>query len=226
MNRTPDLDAVRRADTAEVARRIAERRDQLGLDDRALANQAAMAPAYLRHLLEVGPAFDAAGFARIAAVLGMTWNELLEGRQDAPPGQSQPSADARPLLMHLTEPECWDLLGTHGIGRVGLPATPAPAVYPVNYLVDSRTIVYHTSPRGAAAAPDGSPVSFQTDQIDEHLSAGWSVLMHGTAHHVDDPDEERRLATLPGAVPWAGGDRPLWIRIRPDEVTGRRIGSG
>ncbi|MFB7470824.1 helix-turn-helix domain-containing protein [Kitasatospora sp. NPDC056184] len=223
----PDLDAVRRADPAEAARRIAERRDRLGLDDHDLAHRAGMAPAYFRYLLAAGPAFDPAGFVRIAAALRMTWAELLDDRTDAPPGQTLPPAEVpRPRLVPLSEPECWVLVGTHGVGRVGLPSAAAPVVLPVNYLADGRTIVYHTSPRGAAAAVDGSPVSFQADHIDDRLSEGWSVLMLGTAHHVDDPEEERRLAHLPGATPWAGGDRPLWLRITPDEVTGRRLGDG
>ncbi|MFE6869192.1 pyridoxamine 5'-phosphate oxidase family protein [Kitasatospora sp. NPDC057692] len=227
MNRTPDLEAVRRADPAEVARRIVERRDELVLDDRTLAHQAAMSPAYLRYLLAAGPSFDPAGFVRIAAALKMTWAELLEDRTGAPPGQSQPvPGTPRPLLLHLSEPECWVLVGTHGVGRVGLPGTPAPTVYPVNYAVDGRTVVYRTSPRSSAAAPDGSPLSFQVDHIDDRLSEGWSVLMLGSAQRVDDPGEERRLAHLPGATPWAGGDRPLWVRITPDEVTGRRLGDG
>ncbi|MFF2659988.1 pyridoxamine 5'-phosphate oxidase family protein [Kitasatospora sp. NPDC058032] len=227
MNRAPDLEAVRRADPTDVARRIVERRDELCIDDLTLAHQAAMSPAYLRYLLAAGPAFDPAGFVRIAAALRMTWAELLEGRSDAPPGQSQPvPGTPRPLLLHLSEPECWFLVGTHGVGRVGLPGSPAPTVYPVNYAVDGRTIVYHTTPHGSAAAEDGSPLSFQVDHIDDRLSEGWSVLMLGSAHHVDDPEEEQRLSRLPGATPWAGGDRPLWVRITPDEVTGRRLGAG
>jgi nitroimidazol reductase NimA-like FMN-containing flavoprotein (pyridoxamine 5'-phosphate oxidase superfamily) len=203
---------------------IARRRDQLGLSEEMLAYQAAMAPAYLRHLLQVGPEFDLSGFVRIAAVLGMTWSELLSGhRPDAPPGQADPGA--RPLLLHLTEPQCWELIGTHGIGRIGLPGLRAPAVFPVNYAVDAATVVYRTAPGGAAAPVDGSPVSFQVDHIDDRRSRGWSVLMMGDAHHIDDPDEEQRLSALPGAIPWAGGSRPLWVRVRPDDITGRRIGT-
>ncbi|MFD0279435.1 pyridoxamine 5'-phosphate oxidase family protein [Kitasatospora sp. NPDC127111] len=224
MEHTPDLEAVRRADPAAVARRVAERRDQLGLTDQMLAYQAAMAPRYLRHLLEAGPGFDPAGFTRIAAALRTSWPELLEGRADAPPGQSGPGP--RPLLLHLTESECWKLIGTHGVGRIGLPVQPGPAVHPVNYAVDDGAIVYRTAARGAAAPSDGSPVSFQVDRIDDHLSQGWSVLLLGEAHHVVDPDEEERLSLLPGATPWVGGARPLWVRVRVDEVTGRRIGTG
>ncbi|MGW6914201.1 pyridoxamine 5'-phosphate oxidase family protein [Kitasatospora sp. NPDC054939] len=223
MNHIPDFDAVRRADPVAVARRIADRQRQLGLTEEELAYRAAMAPQYLRHLLATGPVFDPAALVRIAAVLRTTWPVLLEGRTDAPPGQAE--AGEHPLLFHLTVPECWDLMGTRGIGRIALNTQPGPAVYPVNYAVDARTIVYRTAPR-AADPPDASPVSFQVDRIDDQLSRGWSVLVLGQARHVVDLHEQERLAQLPGAVPWAGGDRPLWVRIRPDEVTGRRIGRG
>ncbi|MGW4890896.1 helix-turn-helix domain-containing protein [Kitasatospora sp. NPDC004240] len=225
MNHTHDLDPAGRVDAAgvadRIADRIAERREQLGLTEKVLAHQAAMSPHYLRHLLEAGPDFDPAGFDRIAAALRMPPADLLEGRADAPPGRSGPGS--RPRLLDLGEAECWDLVGGHGVGRIGLPGRGGPAVLPVNYVVDARTIVYRTKPHGAAAASDGSPVSFQVDHIDDHLGQGWSVLMLGEAQHVRDPDEQDRLASLPGATPWAGGDRPLWVRVRPDEITGRRI---
>jgi nitroimidazol reductase NimA-like FMN-containing flavoprotein (pyridoxamine 5'-phosphate oxidase superfamily) len=214
-----------RPDPVAIARRIVQRRDQLGLSEGTLAHRANMTPAYLRQLLQTGPEFDPPAFVRIAAALGTAWPELLTGhRPDAPPGQAD--ADPSTLLLHLTEPQCWELLGTHGVGRVGLPVGPAPVVLPVNYAVDARTIVYRTSPRGTAAPAEGSPASFQVDHIDEHRSRGWSVLLLGEAHRVDDPEEEQRLAALPGATPWAGGARPLWVRISPSEVTGRRIGTG
>ncbi|MFD5462223.1 helix-turn-helix domain-containing protein [Kitasatospora sp. NPDC127059] len=214
-----------RPDPGELASRVARRCDQLGMSEGALAHRAAMSPAYLRQLLQSGPELDPPGFVRMAAVLGMTWPELLSGRRpDAPPGLAD--ADPRPHLFHLTEPQCWDLLGTHGIGRIGLPGSSAPVVLPVNYVVDARTIAYRTAPRGPAAPGEGSPVSFEVDHIDDHRSQGWSVLILGEAHHVDTPGEEEHLSSLPGATPWAGGFRPLWVRVRPDGITGRRIGTG
>ncbi|MFJ9608369.1 pyridoxamine 5'-phosphate oxidase family protein [Kitasatospora sp. NPDC101176] len=232
MNDTPDAahsdavhpEALQRADPAAVARRVAERRERLGLSEDDLARQAAMAPRYLHHLLEAGPAFDPGGFLRIAAALGLSRSTLLEGRADAPPGQGGPGP--RPRLLDLTERECWDLVGAHGVGRVALPVQPGPVVYPVNYVVDDGTFAYRTGGHSAAGLPEGAALSFQIDHIDEYLGRGWSVLALGTAHHVEDPDEVRRLADLPGASPWAGGDRPHWIRIRPDKITGRRLVSG
>lgn len=206
-----------------IAQHISERSTQLGLTAQALATQAGMAPRYLEHLIDAGPGFDPGGFLRLAAALQLTYRELLEGPSDPPPGQSE--AAARPVLIHLTAHECWEKLGTHGVGRIALPVHPGPAVFPVNYTVDADTIVYRTDPQGAAAAEAGATVSFQVDRIDDHLSRGWSVLIIGTAEHVDDPDTLQRLAQRPGAEPWAGGNRPLWVRIRPEQITGRRIGT-
>ncbi|MEV0533553.1 pyridoxamine 5'-phosphate oxidase family protein [Kitasatospora sp. NPDC050463] len=224
MNQNHDIRAARPADPADVARRITERRSQLGLTEQMLAYQAAMAPRYLQHLLAAGPAFDPAGFLRIAAALRLTYRDLLEGRADAPPGQAQ--AAPRPLLFHLTPAECWERIGTRGVGRIALPVEPGPAVFPVNYTVDGASVVFRTATRSSAAPDDGAPVSFQVDRIDDHLGEGWSVLILGEAQHVTDADEARRLSKLPGITPWAGGDRPLWVRIRADEITGRRIGGG
>ncbi|MFI6151134.1 pyridoxamine 5'-phosphate oxidase family protein [Kitasatospora sp. NPDC051170] len=216
MNDTPD--------PADVARRIGDRCRQLGLGDEALARRAAMAPRYLEHLRQAGPEFDPGGFLRIAAALGLSRDELVHGSEEAPPGQA--AAGPRPRLLDLTEPECWELVGTHGIGRVALPVQPGPVVFPVNYVVEGGSFAYRTGDRHATAPAEGATLSFQVDRIDEHLGRGWSVLALGSAHYVDDPEELELLSALPGAAPWAGGDRPRWVRVRPEEISGRRLVTG
>ncbi|MCU7821269.1 helix-turn-helix domain-containing protein [Kitasatospora sp. DSM 101779] len=210
-------------DPTEIARRIDERRDALGLSEAELAAKAGMATRYLQHLAEAGPAFDPGGFLRLASALGLSHRELVEGGTDRPPGQGR--APEHPVLVQLGVRECWERIGDHGVGRVALPAGPGPAVLPVNYVVDARTIAYRTTPHSAAAPDTGTTLSFQIDRIDEKLSRGWSVLLAGTAEHVTTHEEIERLNRHPGSEPWAGGDNPLWIRIRPTRVTGRRVGS-
>ncbi|GAA2795019.1 pyridoxamine 5'-phosphate oxidase family protein [Kitasatospora paracochleata] len=210
-------------DPESIARRIAERRTQLGLTLEQLARDAGMSPHYLEVLTGAGPAFDQGAFLRLAAVLGLTHRELLEGRTDRPPGQSGPPS--RPALLRLTEAECWDRVGVRGVGRLAIPAEPTPLVFPVNYAVDAGTLVYRTDPNGAGALPTGAPLSFQVDRIDDHLSTGWSVLITGTAEPITEEEEQQRLRRELGVEPWAGGHRVLWIRIRPDTVSGRRITS-
>lgn len=210
-----------RTEPAVLAQRVADRRAELGMAEQELALAAGMAPRYLRQVLDAGPGFDPGGFVRIAAALGLTYKELLEGRSDPPPGQAGPGAG--PVLVHLTSQECWDMVGSHGVGRIALPAEPSPVVFPVNYTVDARTLVYRTALGAPAALDAGSAVSFQVDRVDERLSQGWSVLVAGTTEPVEDPAAVRALAERRAVEPWAGGKRSLWMRIRPGRITGRRI---
>lgn len=214
---------VRDPDPRVLAHRIADRRLELGLSESALATQAGMAPRYLQHLLAAGVDFDPAGLRRIASALQLTYDELIRGRTELPPGQTGPADHA--ALIRLTTPECWDRIGSRGVGRVAVAADPAPAVFPVNYGVDQHSIVYRTSPGESTAPAGGAPVSFEVDRLDDRVGRGWSVLLTGTAERIDDPASIRRLYERHGVEPWAGGDRTLWIRILPERVTGRRIGS-
>ncbi|MEU7137487.1 pyridoxamine 5'-phosphate oxidase family protein [Streptomyces sp. NPDC046261] len=204
-----------------VATRCAVRREQLGLTREELAGRAGMSVAYLGQVESFSGDFDPAALMRLAAALEMPYDELVEGPREPAPG-GQPAAP-HPLLAQLPEGECWRRLGTHGVGRIGLSAVPTPVVLPVNFLVDGRTVVYRTEAGGAAAPAEGDQLAFEADHIDERLSRGWSVLITGTAEHITDPGTVASLSTQPGAQPWAGGKRDLWVRIRPGAVTGRTI---
>ncbi|WP_243087087.1 hydrogenase maturation protease [Streptomyces sp. 891-h] len=216
----PDANSGRPGDDT-IATRCAVRREQLGLSRDEVARRAGMSVAYLNHLETLSDDFDPAALMRLAAVLEMPYDELREGPREPEPGQQ--AAAARPMLARLSEDECWQRLGTHGIGRVGLSAGPAPVILPVNFLVDGRTIVYRTETGGPAAAAEGDHVAFEADHMDEHHSRGWSVLITGTARHLTDRGAVALLADRPGAEPWAGGRRELWIRVHPEQVTGRTI---
>lgn len=204
-----------------IVTRCALRREQLGLSEEEVARRAGMSVAYLNRVETLSDDFDPAALMRLAAVLEMPYDELREGPREPEPGQQ--AAASHPMLARLSEDECWQRLGTHGIGRIGLTAEPAPVILPVNFLVDGHTIVYRTEAGGTAAAADGDHAAFEADHIDEHHSRGWSVLITGKAHHLTDPGTIESLTARPGAEPWAGGKRELWIRIRPDQVTGRTI---
>ncbi|GHG49351.1 helix-turn-helix domain-containing protein [Streptomyces griseocarneus] len=204
-----------------VAVRSALRRAQLGLTEEEVAGRAGMSLAYLRQLETFSGDFDPAAVMRLAAALEMSYEELTQGRGDAPPGQR--AAGAHPTLMRLSERECWDRLGTHGIGRLGLSGDAGPVLLPVNFLVDARTIVYRTEADGAAAVASGTRIAFETDHLDEQRASGWSVLVTGTADRITDAGAVRVLSERPGARPWPGGRRDVWVRIVPDQVSGRAI---
>lgn len=119
-------------------------------------------------------------------------------------------------LVPLSVDECWGLLASQPIGRIGLVRDGAPLVLPVNHAVSGDCIVFRT---GVAAAPlpfDGEVVAFEVDGTDLVHRTGWSVLVTGTARRVVLPDG----MDVP-VVPWAGGDRPVLVAIVPQQITGR-----
>jgi len=123
----------------------------------------------------------------------------------------------------LSLAECWTLLRSARMGRVGLWDDRGPQVLPVNHNVVDETIVFRTDLYSSLAEGSrGSRVAFEADELDDRMESGWSVLVVGRAEHVEDPAE---LAALHARLdePWAPGSRPLVARIVPDQVTGRRF---
>ncbi|GGY14786.1 pyridoxamine 5'-phosphate oxidase family protein [Streptomyces anandii] len=205
----------------DFGRRLADARRRQGLGLEETAARARMSPQYLAYLEQRPSEPGMATLLRLADALGTTLVALRGGDQDLPPGQGQ--ALLHPRLTDLGEDECRALLSTHGVGRVALTGPDGPAVLPVNYDVVDDALVFRTAPDAAPAAAAGQEVAFEVDHVDETMSRGWSVLAVGRAEAVTDAEAVRRLAERARSTPWAGGPRPLWVRITPTRLTGRRI---
>lgn len=131
--------------------------------------------------------------------------------------------DARTWLQHLAPEECWDLLASVPVGRLGVLVDSAPEIYPVNFVVDDHAIVFRTDPGEKLHGLDRSPsVCFEVDGIDPESHTGWSVLVKGRAQSVGTAKDIERLLTLPLTF-WGVGPKAHWVRVVPAEVTGRRI---
>lgn len=125
----------------------------------------------------------------------------------------------------LTREECLALLPTVPVGRLVFSDRALPAVVPVNFRLDSGSIVIRTGAGSSlAAAVRGSVVAFEVDDFDSTARNGWSVQVTGQARQVVDAVERARLAEL-DLVPWAGGERPHFLVVPVDLVTGRRVGA-
>lgn len=123
----------------------------------------------------------------------------------------------------LEPAECMRLLSSTRLGRVGFTSSAGPQVLPVNHTVLDGSIVFRTELYTSLAdGTRGSTVAFESDELDDRMRSGWSVLVVGRAEHVEDPDEMTDVFRRMGQ-PWAPGSRPLIARIVPSEVTGRRF---
>ena len=134
-----------------------------------------------------------------------------------------------PVLEQLDEAECLRLISPGGVGRLAFTGRYGLTVFPVNYKVHDGSIVFRTaedSPAGedlrTGMPPAEYEVAFEVDAVDTAAREGWSVLLHGPAHHMDLLPEQA-LALETGVEPWAGGERDHAVRITPTRITGRRI---
>lgn len=131
-------------------------------------------------------------------------------------------------LQTLSAEECYRLLGSQQIGRLGVIAEHYPLIFPVNYALDRQVIVLRMDKGTKLAAADHANVTFEVDQIDQRDRTGWSVLVRGLAEEVTTGHRaeliERTRAA--GTDPWAPGEHGHWMRLIPQGMSGRRIVPG
>lgn len=129
----------------------------------------------------------------------------------------------RRMMEDLSEDECWSFLAVAPFGRVGVLVDSAPEVYPVLHALDGRSVVFRTDAGKKLRGIERSPsVCFEADGVDLEAASGWSVLVKGRAVELS-ADEELRVAEDLPLTFWSSGNKSHWIRIVPNEVTGRRI---
>jgi len=209
------------AHPGDMARRITRRRTELGLSTEEVAEKAGIDPGYLRYFEESAEGRLSAGTVLLLALaLECSPEDLYGGRVDRPPGRGR--AGRHPELRELTAAQCEAHMRDGGVGRVVFLSPRGPVAHPVNFAVSEGDVIVSTTVTQAEDLEGQDRVSFEIDRVDEAMSEGWSVLVTGGAHRVDDPDEFVVLAAL-GLVPWAGGPRHALVRIHPVEVTGRVI---
>ena len=126
-------------------------------------------------------------------------------------------------LEVLDRQECLALLGTVRVGRLVFTEGALPAVQPVNFRMHDDDVVIRVAGGGKLlAATSNCIVAFEADELDAELRAGWSVTVVGHASVIVEVAELVEVAGI-WLQPWVEGRRDHFIRIRTEQVTGRRL---
>jgi uncharacterized protein len=138
------------------------------------------------------------------------------------------SGQSDATMQVIPTDECYRLLTTHEIGRIGINAENHPLILPVNYAVDGTTLVIRTRPGTILRAATHANVTFEVDEIDRRTRSGWSVLVRGQAEEVGEEHRADLVARThrTGVEPWAPGEHGNWLRVIVHDVSGRRIVPG
>jgi len=127
-------------------------------------------------------------------------------------------------LEVLSYAECLRLAGSQPVGRVAFAQAGGIEVFPVNHrMVDGKVVFRTADGSKLGAAIQNAVVAFEVDAYDAERHRGWSVVIKGRVEEVVE-DSTLALLAKSGLEPWSSRvSRPIWILVRPDEVSGRRL---
>ncbi|MCC3296301.1 pyridoxamine 5'-phosphate oxidase family protein [Arthrobacter sp. zg-Y916] len=131
--------------------------------------------------------------------------------------------DDATVPVELGASECWDYIRQSSVGRLAVISGGRPEIFPINFAVDHGSVVFRTAEgTKLSAALDDSPVAFEIDGYDDRLSFAWSVVLKGTASRLESIEDVLDSAELE-LFPWQEGEKNHFIRIEPEEISGRRF---
>ncbi len=125
-------------------------------------------------------------------------------------------------LAVLDDETCFRLLESGSVGRIGFSAQVLPVIFPVNYLLQHRTVVFSSEPgEKLRAAEERAVACFEIDWFDPLGHDGWSVLATGRLNPIE-ADRAALLAAYPLAN-WALDGPRHFIELPVELISGRRL---
>ncbi|CAN5126760.1 pyridoxamine 5'-phosphate oxidase family protein [soil metagenome] len=128
--------------------------------------------------------------------------------------------DTQPV-MALGDDDSWNLISAVHLGRLVTVVDARPEIFPVNFVVQRRTVLFRTAEGTKLfGAVMNDQVLFEAD--DHNVVEGWSVIVRGTAKVLFGADDIQD-AEQGGLYPWTATQKLRFVRVTPDEITGRRF---
>lgn len=124
----------------------------------------------------------------------------------------------------LCDDEAWDLLSGVALGRLVTAGGGQVEIFPINFVAQDRSVLFRTAEGTKLfGAVMNDSVLFEAD---DHTDAGgWSVIVRGTARVLSTAADIRE-ADRAQLVPWIPTEKLRYVRITPNDVSGRHFRFG
>ena len=164
-----------------------------------------------------GPPLGPPGYGRPA--VGGYWCRRAGREWRASCGRWEPTRAGLEIL-HLGD--CFGLLKSVPLGRVGFIAGGEVVILPVNFLVDGQDVVFRTGAGSKLSAVEvghfvGSRPTLRHRDADRLVSGGQRAGRDRRGRR------RGRAARRPRADELGAATDRVWVRVRPSSVSGRRI---
>ncbi len=152
------------------------------------------------------------------------WGTDRPGYSCGGPAEQVTRNDSPNVLSVLTENDCLALLQSDELARIAFAFEGKLEIFPINYCMDGRIIVFRTGPGTKLDAVPTTAVAVEVDSWDPESGIGWSVVAKGRAEEITtNPGRAAQHLRWMPVRPAAPGDRWHWVGIKPTEITGRRF---
>jgi nitroimidazol reductase NimA-like FMN-containing flavoprotein (pyridoxamine 5'-phosphate oxidase superfamily) len=123
----------------------------------------------------------------------------------------------------LSIDECWEQLAADTLGRLAVVVDGHPDIFPVNYVLDRRSIVFRTAGGTKLwSAMTARPAALEIDGYDTRTEIAWSVVVRGVTDVIVN-DEEKAVVDALHLEPWQPGAKNHYVRLTARAMTGRRF---
>jgi nitroimidazol reductase NimA-like FMN-containing flavoprotein (pyridoxamine 5'-phosphate oxidase superfamily) len=126
-------------------------------------------------------------------------------------------------IEKLSFDDCWELLDGDTVGRLAIVVDGHPEIFPVNYVVHLRSIVFRTAPGTKLwGAKMERPAALEIDGYDPATELAWSVVVRGETEILEEQADRDAVDSL-GLEPWQPGEKANYVRLNAKAMTGRRF---
>jgi nitroimidazol reductase NimA-like FMN-containing flavoprotein (pyridoxamine 5'-phosphate oxidase superfamily) len=124
----------------------------------------------------------------------------------------------------LSDDQAWDRLSSVSLGRLVTNVGGQMEIFPVNFATQNNTVVFRTAEGTKLfGTVMNEQVLFEAD--DHTVAEGWSVIIRGKARVLTTTDEIND-ADRAQVIPWVPTEKLRYVRITPDEMSGRHFRFG
>ncbi len=116
---------------------------------------------------------------------------------------------------------------TKDLGRLAIVVDGQPLIFPVNYAMDDRVVVFRTGPGVKLERGPYTRAAFEVDDVDRRGGVAWSVMVQGAMQEISESIDARSAKLRKLAVrTMAPGTKSRWMGVYAERITGRRFRLG